>query len=43
MTLLDRLFGWRRVKNLLVDAAADFQKVVSNSDNVNERISELKR
>jgi predicted nucleic acid-binding Zn-ribbon protein len=37
-----RLFCWRKVKDLLVDAVSDFQKAVSNLDNLNEKIIELK-
>ncbi|MDN3655518.1 hypothetical protein QWZ08_07770 [Ferruginibacter paludis] len=30
----DRLFGWRKINNQLMDAAADLQKLVSNNDNL---------
>ena len=31
-----RIFNWNQIKNLLVEARADFQKLVSNIDNIRE-------
>jgi hypothetical protein len=36
-----RLFGWRRIRNQLVDAAADLQKLVSNTDNLTTNLRNL--
>src|ERR1700693_2655386 len=35
-----RLFGWRKIRNQLVDASADLQKLVSNNDQLSSKISE---
>ncbi len=39
----ERLFSWKRVREKLMDAIADMQKITTNSDTLTERISELKR
>ena len=35
-----RLFGWRKIRNQLVDASADLQKLVSNNEQLSSKISE---
>ncbi|CAN5347227.1 hypothetical protein BH11BAC5_BH11BAC5_32960 [soil metagenome] len=39
--LWGRLFGWGRIRNQLVDAATDLQKLVSNADNLKVSIAHL--
>lgn len=34
-----RLFGWRKIRNQLVDASADLQKLISNNDTLKEEIT----
>ena len=35
-----RLFGWRTIRNQLVDASADLQKLVSNNEQLSSKISD---
>ncbi|HYK47228.1 MAG TPA: hypothetical protein VEV83_18760 [Parafilimonas sp.] len=42
MSFWERLFSWRKIKLLLVDAAADLQKFISGTDNWKEKYSELR-
>jgi hypothetical protein len=37
-----RLFSWRKVKELLVDAVADLQRIITATDNVKEQYNELR-
>ena len=37
-----RLFSWRKVKELLVDAVADLQRIITATDNFREQCNELK-
>lgn len=37
-----RIFGWRKIKHLLIDAVADLQKLVTTSENLKEQSIELK-
>ena len=39
---IQRVFGWRKIRELLMEANADLQKLTLNSDGLMERISELK-
>jgi len=32
----DRIFNWQKIKEQLVDAVADLQKIISNAENLNE-------
>ena len=38
----ERLFKWKKVTEQLTDAVVDLQKFTSNTDNLNEKIAELK-
>src|SRR5215211_6675278 len=37
-----RLFSWGKVKQLLVDAVADLQRIISAADNFKEQCNELR-
>src|SRR6476620_3517356 len=37
-----RLFSWRKVKELLVDAVADLQRIITTTDNFKEQCNELR-
>lgn len=39
---LERLFSWRKVRELLIDAVADLQKITGNADNLIEKNSDYK-
>ena len=41
-TFLGRLFGWKKIRNLVIDAAADMQRIVMNSDRTNGDNTEIK-
>ncbi|HMK24651.1 MAG TPA: hypothetical protein VK483_01380 [Chitinophagaceae bacterium] len=36
-----RLFSWKKIKNQLIDASTDLQKVITNSENLRETVSKL--
>jgi uncharacterized coiled-coil DUF342 family protein len=42
MSFWQRLFSWQKIKQLLVDAAADLQKFISGADNWKEKYNELR-
>jgi hypothetical protein len=42
INFFERLFGWRKIKEQLLDAVVDFQKILSNTENLLERNLELK-
>src|SRR5450432_3275178 len=35
-----RLFGWKKIRNQLVDAATDLQRLVSNNEHLEKKVSE---
>jgi hypothetical protein len=39
---LERLFSWRKVRELLIDAVSDLQKITGNADNLVEKNTEYK-
>jgi hypothetical protein len=41
-TFLDRIFRWKKLKSLLIDAYTELQRISSNSEFANEKIQELK-
>src|SRR5688572_10205661 len=34
-----RLFGWKKIRNQLIDASADLQKLISNNDILREEVT----
>lgn len=42
MGFFSRLFNWKKVKNMLIDAISDFQKIASNVEHLSDTITELK-
>ena len=41
LNLFSRIFKWKKVKELYIEAYADFQKILFNSGQQNDKISEL--
>src|SRR5437867_494193 len=37
----ERLFGWGKIKEHLIDAVADLQKIITNSENLQETNAKL--
>ncbi|QEC69337.1 hypothetical protein FRZ67_19230 [Panacibacter ginsenosidivorans] len=41
ISFINRLFAWKKIKNQLIDAAIDLQKLISNIDNQKEALTKI--